>query len=193
MLTLYDAARCPFAARVRIVLEEKDVEYETVEIDLDDRPAWFYDKDPAGRVPVLEEDGFVLPESRVIVEYLDERFPEPALLPADSADRALVRLAVERFDAISGPYYDYRSDRTAGNEAALHEALGELDATLARQPYVAGREYSLADVMYVPWLLRAESMGVDVRRHAAIADWLDRLGERPAVRSELDLLAETVV
>ena len=70
MITLYDADRCPYCARVRIVLAEKGVEYEPVEIDLDDRPAWIYEKNPLGRVPVLEEDAFVLPESAVIDEYL---------------------------------------------------------------------------------------------------------------------------
>ena len=53
-LTLYDAARCPYCARARIVLAEKGVEYEPVEVDLSDRPAWIWDKNPRGRVPVLE-------------------------------------------------------------------------------------------------------------------------------------------
>jgi glutathione S-transferase len=66
---LYDAARCPYCARVRILLAEKAIPYETVAIDLSDRPAWLYQKNPRGKVPVLEEDGgFVLPESRVIID-----------------------------------------------------------------------------------------------------------------------------
>ncbi len=77
MITLYDADRCPYCARARIVLAEKGIEYETVEVDLDDRPAWIYEKNPLGRVPVLEDDAFVLPESAVIDEYLEERYPEP--------------------------------------------------------------------------------------------------------------------
>ena len=88
MLTLYDAARCPYCARARIVLAEKGVEYETIEIDLSDRPAWIYEKNSTGRVPVLEEDGWLLPESAVIMEYLEERYPEPPLLAADPGDRA---------------------------------------------------------------------------------------------------------
>ena len=88
MLTLYDADRCPYCARVRIVLAEKGLEHETVVVDLDDRPAWIYEKNPLGKVPVLEEDAFVLPESVVINEYLEERYPEPALWPADPAERA---------------------------------------------------------------------------------------------------------
>ena len=76
MITLYDADRCPYCARVRIVLAEKGIEYETVELDLDDRPRWIYEKNPLGRVPILEEDTFVLAESAVIDEYLDERYPD---------------------------------------------------------------------------------------------------------------------
>src|SRR5213593_1619400 len=109
MLTLYDADRCPYCARVRIALAEKDVEYETVVIDLSDRPAWLYEKNPLGKVPVLEEDAFVLPESVVIMEYLEERYPEPPLLPKDPADRAIVRLRIERFDnALGDAYYAFR-------------------------------------------------------------------------------------
>ena len=75
MITLYDADRCPYCARVRIALAEKEIGYETVVVDLDDRPAWIYEKNPLGKVPVLEEGEFVLPESEVINEYLEERYP----------------------------------------------------------------------------------------------------------------------
>src|SRR6266576_815121 len=102
-MILYDAARCPYCARARIVLAEKGLGYETVEIDLSDRPGWLYVKNPSGTVPVLEEDGgFVLPESLVIMEYLEERFPQPPLWPADPAERALGRLWLDRFDVRLG-------------------------------------------------------------------------------------------
>ena len=128
MLTLYDADRCPYCARVRIVLAEKGLEYETVAVDLDDRPAWIYEKNPLGKVPVLEEDAFVLPESEVINEYLEERYPEPALWPADPAERAHGRLLVYRFDRLSRPYYALRrGEESARSE--LHEQLGDLDSS----------------------------------------------------------------
>ena len=69
---LYDAARCPYCARARIALAEKGLVPETIEIDLSNRPDWIYDLNPTGRVPVLD-DGFLLPESLVIMEYLVER------------------------------------------------------------------------------------------------------------------------
>src|SRR6059058_409215 len=110
VLTLYTAVRCPYAARARIVLAEKGLEYDAVEIDLGDRPAWLYEKNPLGKVPVYEEEGgFVLPESWVIMEYLEERFPEPALWPADPAERALGRLWLDRFDdRLRDAYYTLR-------------------------------------------------------------------------------------
>ena len=194
MLTLYDAARCPYCARVRILLAEKDIPYDPVEIDLDDRPAWIYEKNPKGRVPVLEEDGgFVLPESRVIMEYLEERFPEPSFLPADPAERALARLWLERHDDLTDPYYDLYRERSGSSPEKVHAELARLDAALAKRPWLSGSAYGLADIGYVPWVLRSETrLGLDVRgQHPALAEWLERLERRPAIAAEIELLAVT--
>jgi stringent starvation protein A len=191
VLTLYDADRCPYCARVRIVLAEKGLEYETVIVDLDDRPAWIYEKNPLGKVPVLEEDAFVLPESEVINEYLEERYPEPPLWPADPAERALGRLLVYRFDRLSRPYYALRrGEESARSE--LHEQLSDLDSLLAGRPFLTGREFGLADAAYLPWILRAGSLlAVDLEPHAELSGWVSRVSERPSVAAELELLAPT--
>ena len=189
MVILYDAARCPYCARVRIVLAEKGIEYETVEIDLDDRPAWIYEKNPLGRVPVLEDDTFVLAESAVINEFLEERYPEPALWPADAAERALGRLLVFRFDQLSKPYYALRRDEDGARER-LDAELAKLNAVLGAQPFLSGRGFGLADVAYVPWIVRArDRLDVDIARFAALADWLERLSTRPSIAAELDVVA----
>jgi glutathione S-transferase len=186
--TLYDAARCPYCARVRIVLAEKDVPYEPVEIDLSNRPAWLYEKNPAGKVPVLEEQGFVLPESRAIMEYLEERHPEPPLLPADPRRRALARAAMDGFENLARGYYAtaFRGEPPD----RLHEELGRLETVLAERQYLAGREFSLADIAYLPWIIRAEARTrVDPRAYENLARWLDRCAERPSVAAELELTA----
>ena len=190
MITLYDADRCPYCARVRIVLAEKRVEYEPVEIDLDDRPAWIFEKNPLGKVPVLEDGAFVLPESAVINEYLEERYPEPSLWPVDPGERALGRLLVFRFDELSKPYYALRRGGEGARER-LDRALASLDARLeAQQPFLSGREYGLADIAYVPWILRArDRMGIELERFPALASWVERLAARPAIAAELDLVA----
>jgi glutathione S-transferase len=189
VITLYDADRCPYCARVRIVLAEKGIGYETVVVDLDERPAWIYEKNPLGRVPVLEEEAFVLPESAVINEYLEERYPDPALWPADPAERAQGRLLVERFDSLSRPYYALRRGEEDARER-LDGELGALDGLLARQPFLTGRQFGLADAAYLPWILRAESsLGVDLDAHPALAEWLERGSERESVSAERALLA----
>jgi glutathione S-transferase len=191
VITLYDAGRCPYCARVRIALAEKGIEYETVEIDLDDRPSWLYEKNPLGRVPVLEEDTFVLPESAVINEYLEDRYPEPALWPADREERGLARLLVFRFDELSKPYYRLRREEEGAGEA-LDAALARVDALLEERPYLTGQEFGLADIAYVPWILRArDRMGVDIGRLRALAAWVERLEERPSIAAEVELLAAT--
>ena len=175
MITIYDAARCPYCARARIALAEKGIPYEPVAIDLSNRPAWLYEKNPAGKVPVLEEDTLVLPESVVIMEYLEDRYPEPALLPADPAQRALERWRVFRFDDELGKdYYAFRR----GDENALAERLKAFDPP----------QYGFAAIAYVPWIIRArDSLGLELPPR--VGEWLAELSERPAIREELDVVA----
>jgi glutathione S-transferase len=171
---LYDAARCPYCARVRIMLAEKGLPYDTVEIDLGDRPQWLYELNVTGRVPVLD-DGFVLPESAVIMEYLEERYPDPPLLPPDPRERAAARLSVHRFDSTLGDdYYAYRR----GEPNALSQRLSDLG--VGRSLY--------ADIAYVPWVLRARDMlGVELPEQ--LDRWLDELAARPSVARELEVVA----
>jgi len=170
---LIDAARCPYCARVRIVLAEKGLDFETVEVDLSDRPAWVYELNVTGRVPILD-DGFVLPESEVIMAYLDERYPEPALLPSDPVARARARLLVHRFDQnIGDDYYAFRR----GDSNDLAEKLERLQVG----------ESLYSDVAYVPWVLRARDMlGVKLPEH--LVDWLGELEQRPSIAAEVGVV-----
>jgi glutathione S-transferase len=189
MLTLYDAARCPYCARARIVLAEKGIEYEAIEIDLTDRPRWIYEKNATGRVPVLEEDGWLLPESAVIMEFLEERYPEPPLLAADPADRALARLAIFRHSDFTDPYYALRRGED-GAAARFDEALARLEGALQAHRWLGGADYGLADIAYVPWMLRArDALGVSLTGFPAVTAWLGRLVERPAVAREVEIVA----
>ncbi len=170
---LYDAPACPYCVRVRIVLAEKGLDYEPVEIDLRDRPSWIYDLNVSGRVPILD-DGFVLPESAVIMEYLEERYPEPPLLPGAAAARARARLAVFRFDELLGDdYYAFRR----GEPNALDERLAGLPIGLSL----------FSDIAYVPWVLRARDR-FDFELPPALDEWLEKLSERPSIARELAVI-----
>ncbi len=140
-------------------------------------------------MPVVEEDGWTLPESAVIMEYLEERYPEPALLAADPADRALARLRIFRHDTFTRPYYGLRRSES-GADALFAEQLQRLDAELEERPWLGGAEYGLADIAYVPWVLRArDRMGLELDPYPALSEWLTRLLERPAVAEEADVVA----
>ena len=172
-MKLYDAARCPFCARVRIALAEKGFDYEPVEIDLDNRPGWIYELNPTGKVPVLD-DGFVLPESAVIMEYLDDRYPQQPLLPDDPKSRALARKWVFRFDDLLGEdYYAYRR----GDENALAERLEQLPIG----------DSLFVDVAFAPWVIRAKEM-LGVALPAQLESWLAQLAERPSVAAEIEVV-----
>ena len=173
-MTLYDAPACPFCARVRIALAEKGLGFDRVEIDLRNRPTWLYDLNPSGKVPVLN-DGFVLPESAVIMEYLEDRYPDPALLPADPAARAEARLAVFRFDDLLGDdYYAFRRGEP-----------NELEARLDALP--AGVSL-FSDVAFAPWVIRArDRYGAELP--SRLESWLAGLAERPSFAAELDVVS----
>ena len=169
-MKLYDAARCPYCARVRIALAEKGLPYETIEIDLSNRPRWIYELNATGRVPILD-DGFVLPESEVIMAYLEERYPDPPLLPPDPVARARARLLVHRFDdALGDDYYAFR--RGDSNELVTKLERLEVGASL----------YS--DIAFLPWVARARDMlGVDLPRVSTRGSTSSREGRRSRASS----------
>ncbi len=138
---------------------------------------------------MLEDEGWVLPESAVIDEYLDERYPEPPLLPADPGERAAARLLVFRHDDFSDPYYALRRGEP-GAASGFAEALAGLDGLLAAMPFLTGRSFGLADVAYVPWVIRARDLlGVDLGPYPALSAWLGELEERPSVAAEVGIVA----
>lgn len=173
-MKLIDAARCPYCARVRIALHEKGLDYETVEVDLANRAQWVIDLNPPrGAVPVLD-DGFTLPESDVIMGYLEDRDPEPALLPPDPAGRAQARFLVHCFDdALGTDYYAFRR--------------GEPNALAAKLEALEVGQSLYADIAYVPWVIRARDM-LGVALPARLEAWLEALAERPSVAREIEVV-----
>ena len=170
-MKLIDAPRCPYCARARIALAEKGLDYERVEVDLADRPGWVKELNPPdGRVPVLD-DGFVLPESEVVMEYLEERYPDPPLLPSGHEGRARARFLVKRFDDLLGrDYYAFRR----GDEIDLAGRLERLEVG----------QSLWADIAYAPWVIRArESLGLELPER--LEAWLEGLAERPAFAAEI--------
>jgi len=122
----------------------------------------------------------------VIMEYLEERYPEPALLPVDPAARALVRLLIFRFDSNFGDaYYAFRRGEDRGEEWLVH-CLSAMERNAGEWPF----DYGLADIAYAPWLIRLRDLlGFDLSPYPAVEARLGQLVERPAIAAELDVVA----
>ena len=88
MMTLYSGSTCPYSHRCRIVLFEKDMDFEVIDVDMHNKPEEIASISPSGKMPVLVERDLILTESNIINEYIDERFPHPQLMPPDPVMRA---------------------------------------------------------------------------------------------------------
>jgi len=156
-LVLVSHALCPYVQRAAIVLKEKGVNFERVEVDLANKPDWFLRLSPLGRTPVLKVDEEALFESAVICEYLDETQP-PRLHPDDAPARARERAWMEFGSAVlSGIAVLYSAPDDAALEralAALRARFEQVEAALTARsdegPWFAGRRFGLVDAVFGP-------------------------------------------
>ncbi|HXG53496.1 MAG TPA: glutathione S-transferase family protein [candidate division Zixibacteria bacterium] len=200
MIKLYDFRSSPNCQRVKVVLEEKRLPYETVPIDLrkkEQKTPGYLKINPYGKVPALVDGDTVVYESCIINEYLNEKYPDPPLMPADFGRRARVRILVDYgLTQMETAYQRLRSeamkDEKERNPAALESARAEVRTLLERfetelgdKPYLAG-EFSLADADLIPRLLRLENFGA--LPHGSLprlGDYLRRMKARPSVKAIL--------
>jgi glutathione S-transferase len=198
MIRLYTHPFSIFPRRVRIVLREKTIPHEELLVDLPNgahREPEFLRLNPFGQLPVLDDDGLVVCESIAILEYLEERFPEPRLLSADPRERATTRqLMLWSGDYLPGSWKTWVAPAfspgtpvdAAAREAAYREIAAHLDVLqdrLRARDWLVG-QYSLADICYAPivTVLEYVDLGDLVAARPAVAAWVARMNERPAVR-----------
>ena len=199
-MKLYDFLPCPFGQKVRIVLAEKGLSYELIQIDLaqgEQRRPDFLRLNPFGRVPVLVDEDTTIYDSTIIAEYLEDEYPEPPLLPAigASALRARARIWEDFADASFTPQVGQlmaemskaESERDVGKIQRLHQSvdrmLNFLNHELQGQEYLAS-QFSVADIGFVPRLLVLNELGLDPALNRANIDaWLQRMLERPSIRN----------
>jgi len=183
--------------RVRIAFREKRIAYEEVEVDLPGgalRRPEFLRLNPFGQVPVLEDGDLVIAESVAILEYLEERFPTPALLPDDAANRAVARqFMLWAYDYVASPWEAWMAQWFKGVPAddpsvtdareLLATHLDVLESRLRNREWLVG-SYSLADICYAPvvTVLDRVHLGDLVDDRPAVRAWVERLLARPAVR-----------
>jgi glutathione S-transferase len=197
MMKLYDYQDCPFAQKVKVVLAEKELEYETIFVDLrkgEQKHPEFLKLNPYGRVPVLIDEEVIVYDSTIINEYLEDEYPHPALMPDDSAARARVRLLEDFCDnsflpsagfvlaELGKPEGEQDADRLQRYRNELGRGLARLETHFGGKEYLVDR-FSLADVAFVPAVLILDRLGVEVDpRLRQVAAWIERLRGRAATR-----------
>lgn len=204
-LTVYGAALSPFVRKVRVALREKGLEYNHVHIDPAKRPEYFLKLSPLGRIPVLTDDDLVLADSGVICTYLDTKYPQHSLRPADPATLATV-LWFEKFaDYELAPLMTFTVFRERvlaplrggqANETAITTALQEklpplldqLENAVKGIDFVAGNQFSVADIALA---VQVTNMGyggesIDPTRWPEFARYLRNLQQRPSLKPLID-------
>lgn len=189
-MTLFSDPTCPFCHRVRMVLAEKRINVDIVDVDAKALPQEVLDSNPYGTVPTLVDRDLRLYESLIIMEYLDERFPHPPLLPVDPVARANARLFMYRIDR---DWYGMMRRIVYGEAAAQAQARAELTSSLAESAPIFGAnrffmndEFSLVDCFVAPLLWRLPVLRIDLPAAAsAVREYQARLFEWPAFRASL--------
>ncbi len=190
IMTLYSGTRDPYSHRTRIVLFEKDVDYQIVEVDLEKKPKELADLNPYGTVPTIVDRDLVLYESLLINEYLDERLPHPPLMPVDPVSRARARLMLNRFDR---DWYRLlpnieSGDKKIANRARtyIRDGLTVISPIFKEQKFLLGDEFSLVDCSLAPILWRMPIYKIDLPRQAKpILEYAERVFARKSFQASL--------
>ena len=197
MIKLYEHPQSAYCQKVRLVLAEKELSYESVFVDLqkgEQKRPEFLQLNPYGKVPVLMDEDEVIYDSTIINEYLEDEYPHPSLMPGGSGERAAARMyedfADNSFTAQANilaaelvkPSDEISEQRVQRYRSDLLRVLEFLDRRLAGKEYLAGG-FSLADIAFVPRLLALPALGIELpERLGNVRGWIERLKQRPSVR-----------
>lgn len=191
-LQLISHALCPYVQRAAIVLAEKGMPFERIDVDLSAKPAWFLALSPLGKTPVLSVDGEPLFESAVICDYLDETLP-PRLHPEDPLARARERAWVEFGSAVLNgiaTLYNAADERAlTAARAALRVRFEQIEAVLsAAGPWFAGERFGLVDAAFGPVFRYFEVIPEDglFDGLGRVNAWRGALAMRASVRGAVD-------
>lgn len=190
VMTLFSDAIDPQSHRARVVLAEKGITVEVLNIDPENKPEDLIDLNPYQSVPTLVDRELVLYDPRVIMEYLDERFPHPPLMPVDPVSRAKSRLALYR---IEQDWYSLANEiETKGEKAAakarkmLRDSLASSAEVFGFKPYFLSDEFSLVDASILPILWRLPYYKVELPPQAkAVMDYAERMFARETFQASL--------
>jgi RNA polymerase-associated protein len=190
VMTLFSSPTSPDSHRVRVVLAEKGITVEIVDVDAANKPEDLIDLNPYNTVPTLVDRELVLYDSRASMEYLDERFPHPPLMPVDPVSRARSRLALYRIEKDwyeLVPALESRGEKTASKaRKMLRDSLTAGAEVFAAKPFFLSDEFSLVDAAIVPILWRLERYKIDLPRQAKpVLQYAERMFARDTFKASL--------
>jgi RNA polymerase-associated protein len=190
MMTLFSRPDDPWSHRTRIVLAEKGIHVEIIDVEAGKLPEDLLDLNPYHSVPTLVDRDLVLYDSRVIIEYLDERFPHPPLMPVDPAARAQFRVALYRIErdwyglAQQIDHEDKKESLKA--RKILQDSITASADVFKAKPYFLSDDLSLVDATIAPILWRLRRWEVELPAPAqSVRTYANRLFSRPAFRQSL--------
>jgi len=189
-MTLFSGDSDVYSHRVRIVLAEKGINVDIVPVDAGNLPEDLIDLNPYNNVPTLVDRDLVLYSSQVIMEYLDERFPHPPLMPVDPVSRANNRLMLYRIEEDLYRQFDIVMN---GGEKAVAKAKKEIRDNLVvvspifeQKPYFLSDEFSLVDCALAPLLWRLPSLNITLPKQAApLLSYAERIFARESFQASL--------
>ena len=192
-MTYFSDGRDHYSHRVRIVLAEKGVSVDVVEVEPDQIPSDIADFNPYNSLPILHDRDLVLYESKVMMEYLDERFPHPPLLPVYPIARAQSRLWIYRIEKDWTPLVDLilRNNNKSEVDLAvkeLKEGLLSIGPIFTEMPFFMSEEFTLVDCCLAPILWRLDILGINLtqtRQTKPLMDYMERLFARDSFRESL--------
>jgi RNA polymerase-associated protein len=196
VMTLYSRPTCLHSHRTRLVLAEKNINIEIASVDGPDLPEDLMDLNPYHTVPTLVDRDLVLYDSRVIIEYLDERFPHPPLMPVDPVTRAQFRLALYRIEndwySLAEQFEDDAEKKATGKaKKMLKESILASAELFEAKQFFLSDEFSLVDCTIAPVLWRLPHYGVDLGGQAeAIEAYMNRVFARSPFQESLTELEQ---
>ncbi len=190
VMTLFSSANCAMSHCTRFVLHEKGITADIEYFDPTDPPEDLLELNPTGTSPTLIERGLVLYDSRIIMEYLDERFPHPPLHQMDPVSRANARMLIKRIDQdwyqLLDEILNSGEKKSARAKKMLKESLLAAAPVFAARPYFMSDEFSLIDCALAPLLWRLPSLGIDLlTQNDAIKKYANRIFMRKAFEKSL--------
>jgi RNA polymerase-associated protein len=192
-MTFFSDNTSHYSHRVRIVLAEKGVTVDMIESDAAHPPAELADLNPYNSLPTLVDRDLVLYESKVMMEYLDERFPHPPLLPVYPVARAESRLYIHRIEkdwcSLVDAIQHTRSDNVIKKSTKeLRESIMGIAPIFAEKPFFMSEEFTLVDCCIAPILWRLPSLGIDIRsskQSKPLLAYMDALFSRESFQDSL--------